>query len=78
MSKFKDASENIKRLQVMFSGLTELADAMDKVDSLEGYTIELEDKKGKLFNECEALKESFALIKEFTFNECEALKLRTH
>ena len=45
MSKFKDASENIKRLQVMFAGLNELADAMDKVDSLESYAVELEDEK---------------------------------
>lgn len=66
MSKFKDASETIKRLQVMFAGLNELADAMDKVDSLESYAVELEDKKSKLFNECEALKESKEVLeKEF-------------
>lgn len=66
MSKFKDASENIKRLQVMFSGLTELADSMDKVDKLETYVVELEDKKSKLFNDCEALKESKEVLeKEF-------------
>lgn len=70
MSKFKDASENIKRLQVMFAGLTELADSMDKVDKLETYVVELEDKKSKLFNECEALKES----KEVLEKEFEAAK----
>jgi len=55
MSKFKDASENIKRLQVMFSGLIELADAMDKVDTLEGYVVELEAKKVSLVKDCELL-----------------------
>ena len=66
MSKFKDASENIKRLQVMFSGLIELADAMDKVDSLESYAVELEDKKGKLDKDISSLKVSKDnLLKEF-------------
>lgn len=66
MSKFKDASENIKRLQVMFNGLIELSSEMDKVDSLETYVVELEDKKSKLFNDCEALKESKEVLeKEF-------------
>ena len=45
MSKFKDASDNIKRLQVMFKGLTDLADAMDSIDSLENHIAELENKK---------------------------------
>lgn len=66
MSKFKDASENIKRLQVMFAGLNELADAMDKVDSLESYAVELEDKKASLVKDCEALKDGKELLeKEF-------------
>lgn len=66
MSKFKDASENIKRLQVIFSGLTELADSMDKVDKLETYVVELEDKKASLVKDCEALKESKEVLeKEF-------------
>jgi len=66
MSKFKDASENIKRLQVMFAGLNELADAMDKVDTLEGYAVELEDKKGKLDKDISSLKVSKDnLLKEF-------------
>lgn len=56
MSKFKDASENIKRLQVMFSGLIELGDLMDKVDNLDGYVIELEGKKVSLLKDCELLK----------------------
>ena len=66
MSKFKDASENIKRLQFIFSGLTELADSMDKVDKLETYVVELEDKKASLVKDCEALKDSKELLeKEF-------------
>lgn len=66
MSKFKDASENIKRLQVMFSGLIELGDLMDKVDNLESYAVELEDKKGKLDKDISSLKISKDnLLKEF-------------
>lgn len=51
MSKFKDASENIKRLAVMFKGLTDLADAMDSIDSLENHVKELESSKVKLLDE---------------------------
>lgn len=51
MSKFKDASDNIKRLQVMFKGLTDLADAMDSIDSLENHIAELQSKKVKVINE---------------------------
>lgn len=55
MSKFKDASENIKRLQVTFKGLIDLADAMDSIDSLENHVKELEIKKASLINVIEGL-----------------------
>ena len=48
MSKFKDASENIKRLQVMFKGLIELSDSMDSLDSIENHINELESKRTHL------------------------------
>lgn len=48
MSKFKDASENIKRLAVMFKGLVDLSESMDSIDSLENHIAELEINKSKL------------------------------
>ena len=48
MSKFSEASETIKRLQVMFKGLLDLSEAMDSIDSLENHVGELELKKTSL------------------------------
>lgn len=51
MNKFKEASENIKKLQQFFKGLIDLSEEMDKVDSLENYVSELEAKKDNLIGE---------------------------
>ncbi len=63
MSKFKDASDNIKRLQVMFKGLTDLADAMDSIDSLENHIAELENKKVSLIKVNDSLYEKQTELK---------------
>jgi hypothetical protein len=55
MSKFKDASENIKRLAVLFKGLIDMAEEIDKIDSLENYVVELEVKKSLVLKDCENL-----------------------
>lgn len=54
--KLQEASENIKRLSVMFKGLIEAADEIDKMGSLENHVKELEFKKISLVKENEELK----------------------
>lgn len=79
MSKFKDASENIKRLQVMFKGLIELAEVMDNVDSIENYITELENKKVSLTKYLVSIEESikFSLLKlNSTNKEIETKKIQ--
>ena len=72
MSKFKDASENIKRLQVMFKGLIELAEVMDNVDSIENYITELENKKVSLTKYLVSIEESikFSFDRNFWWCYC--------
>jgi chromosome segregation ATPase len=58
MSKFKDASDNIKRLAVIFQGLVDLGSELEKVDSLENHVKELEVSKGLLISEIAGLGKS--------------------
>lgn len=51
MSNLKQASENIKRLAVIFKSLTDLAEMIDQVDSLENHVDELKAAKGALIDE---------------------------
>lgn len=64
MGKFSEASQNIRRLSAMFKGLMDMSEEMDKVDSLETYTKELEASKNKLLDEKEALLESKKSLEE--------------
>lgn len=45
MGILKEGSENIKRFGQMFKSMIDLADELDKIDSLENYVNELEAKK---------------------------------
>lgn len=56
MSKLTEASNNIKRLSVMFQGMIELADELDKVSSIENHIAELEAAKATSLKENETLK----------------------
>ena len=42
MSKLREAAENIKRLSVMFKGIVELGEEIEKVSALEEYCADLE------------------------------------
>lgn len=57
MSKLTEASNNIKRLSVMFKGMIELADELDKVSSIENHIAELEAAKATSLKENETLRE---------------------
>ena len=57
MSKLTEASNNIKRLSVMFKGMIELADELDKVSSIENHLGELEAAKATSLKENETLRE---------------------
>lgn len=56
MSKLTEASNNIKRLSVMFKGMIELADELDKVSSIENHLGELEAAKATSLKENETLR----------------------
>lgn len=56
MSKFKEASENIQRLSVMFSGLNELGVELEKISSIENHVNELNAKKTSLAEEVDTLQ----------------------
>lgn len=56
MSKLTEASNNIKRLSVMFQGMIELADELDKVSSIENHIAELEAAKATSLKENETLR----------------------
>jgi hypothetical protein len=57
MSKLIEASNNIKRLSVMFKGMIELADELDKVSSIENHIVELEAAKATSLKENQTLRE---------------------
>lgn len=57
MSKLTEASNNIKRLSVMFKGMIELADELDKVSSIENHLGELEAAKATSLKENQTLRE---------------------
>lgn len=57
MSKLTEASNNIKRLSVMFQGMIELADELDKVSSIENHLGELEAAKATSLKENQTLRE---------------------
>ena len=77
MNKFKEASENIKKLQVMFNGLIELSSEMDKVDSLENHINELSSKKNDMLNEIDTISEKLFLVKtELEKSNSHALELK--
>lgn len=57
MSKLTEASNNIKRLSVMFQGMIELADELDKVSSIENHLAELEAAKATSLKENQTLRE---------------------
>jgi len=57
MSKLVEASNNIKRLSVMFKGMIELADELDKVSSIENHIVELEAAKATSLKENQTLRE---------------------
>ena len=57
MSKLTEASNNIKRLSVMFQGMIELADELDKVSSIENHLAELEAAKATSLKENKTLRE---------------------
>lgn len=57
MSKLTEASNNIKRLSVMFKGMIELADELDKVSSIENHLAELEAAKATSLKENQTLRE---------------------
>lgn len=56
MSKLTEASNNIKRLSVMFKGMIELADELDKVSSIENHIAELEAAKATSLKENQTLR----------------------
>jgi len=56
MSKLIEASNNIKRLSVMFKGMIELADELDKVSSIENHIQELQSAKLLILKENETLR----------------------
>jgi hypothetical protein len=67
--KLQEASENIKRLSVMFKGLIEAADEIDKLGSLENHVKELEIKKVTLIKECDTLsKDNDVIIESINSN----------
>lgn len=73
MSKFKEASENIKRLSSMFKGLIEIGEEMDKVESLENHIAELEQSKAQLLKlNGELQKENSNAIDSINENETKA------
>lgn len=57
MSKLTEAVDNIKRLSVMFKGMIELADELDKVSSIENHIVELEAAKATNLKENQTLRE---------------------
>ena len=57
MSKLTEAVDNIKRLSVMFKGMIELADELDKVSSIENHIVELEAAKATSLKENQTLRE---------------------
>lgn len=73
MSKFKEASENIKRLSTMFKGLIEISEEMDKVESLENHVAELEQSKEQLLKlNGELQKENSNALDSINENEAKA------
>lgn len=74
MSKFKEASENIKRLSAMFKGLIEVGEEMDKVESLENHIAELEQSKAQLLKlNGELQKENSNVLDSINENESKVL-----
>lgn len=77
MSKFKEASENIKRLSSMFKGLIEIGEEMDKVESLENHIAELEQSKAQLLKlNGELQKENSNALDSINENEAKAKAIK--
>jgi hypothetical protein len=69
MSKLTEAVDNIKRLSVMFKGMIELADELDKVSSIENHIQELEAAKVLILKENETLRaENDQIIESINVN----------
>lgn len=69
MSKLTEASNNIKRLSVMFKGMIELADELDKVSSIENHIQELQSAKLLILKENETLRsENDQIIESINVN----------
>ena len=69
MSKLSEAASNIKRLSVMFKGMIELADEIDKVTSIETHIQELELAKLSILKENESLRaENDQIIESINVN----------
>jgi hypothetical protein len=65
MQKLKDAAENIKRLSVMFKGLVEVAEEVDKVAALEDHSKALELKRDQMLSAIHAMDEQKAAAAEY-------------
>ena len=73
MSKLTEASNNIKRLSVMFKGMIELADELDKVSSIENHIAELESSKLLILKENQTLRaENDQIIESINVNNQKA------
>lgn len=69
MSKLTEAVDNIKRLSVMFKGMIELADELDKVSSIENHIQELQSAKLLILKENETLRsENDQIIESINVN----------
>ena len=55
MSKLREAAENIKRLSVMFKGIVELGEEIEKVSALEEYCADLERARDAKLAEIEGI-----------------------